>query len=84
VASGLAPALVRDHDHYRYGSGQSATASLTVAEPTLVSITVPPATVTVYQGTAIQLTATGEYADGTSVDLTNSVTWSSSNTSAAR
>ena len=63
--------------------GQSATASLTVAEPTLVSITVPPATVTVYQGTAIQLTATGEYADGTSIDLTNSVTWSSSNTSAA-
>jgi hypothetical protein len=63
--------------------GQSATASLTVAEPPLSSITVTPSTVTVYQGTAIQLTATGEYADGSSVDVTNTVTWTSSNTSAA-
>jgi 6-phosphogluconolactonase (cycloisomerase 2 family) len=63
--------------------GQLTTASLTVAEPPLSSITVAPSTVTVYQGTAIQLTATGQYADGSSVDVTNTVTWNSSNTSAA-
>ena len=63
--------------------GQLTTASLTVAEPPLSSITVAPSTVTVYQGTAIQLTATGEYADGSSVDVTSTVTWKSSNTSAA-
>ena len=63
--------------------GQLTTASLTVAEPPLSSITVAPSTVTVYQGTAIQLTATGQYADGSSVDETNTVTWNSSNTSAA-
>jgi 6-phosphogluconolactonase (cycloisomerase 2 family) len=63
--------------------GQSATASLIVAEPALTSITVAPSTVTVYQGTAIQLTATGEYTDGSSVDVTSTVTWSSSNTSIA-
>ena len=51
--------------------GQSATASLIVAEPALTSITVAPSTVTVYQGTAIQLTATGEYTDGSSVDVTS-------------
>ena len=54
-----------------------------MAEPPLSSITVAPSTVTVYQGTAIQLTATGEYADGSSVDVTSTVTWKSSNTSAA-
>jgi hypothetical protein len=58
--------------------GQSATASLTVIMPTLSSISITPQAVTVYSGTALQLAATAQYADGSSVDLTNSVTWSSS------
>jgi len=63
--------------------GLPATASLTVVQPVLSSISITPQTVTVYQGTAIQLTATGKYADGSSIDVTSTVTWSSSNTSAA-
>jgi hypothetical protein len=49
-----------------------------VGTPVLTSITITPQTVTIYQGTAIQLKATGGYADGSSVDVTNTVTWSSS------
>jgi hypothetical protein len=54
-----------------------------VSEPALSSITVAPSTVTVYQGTAIQFTATGKYADGSSIDVTNTVTWKSSYTTIA-
>jgi hypothetical protein len=59
-------------------NGLTATASLTVSLPTLLSIVVTPSTPTIYQGTAIQLKATGTYADGSSVDVTSTVTWSSS------
>jgi len=59
--------------------GQSATASFKVIMPALSSISITPQAVTVYSGTALQLTATAQYADGSSVDLTNSVAWNSSN-----
>jgi 6-phosphogluconolactonase (cycloisomerase 2 family) len=64
-------------------NGVSATATLTVTTPTLTSITVTPQSTTIYKGTAIQLKASGLYADGSSVDLTNSVTWTSSDTTIA-
>jgi trimeric autotransporter adhesin len=64
-------------------SGVSTTATLTVTTPALTSISVTPQSTTIYNGTAIQLKATGLYADGSSVDLTNSVTWSTSNNTIA-
>lgn len=50
---------------------------------TLVSITVTPANADVLLGTFQQFTATGTYSDHTTQDLTDSVTWSSSDSSEA-
>ncbi len=44
---------------------------------TLSSITVTPATPSVVAGLTLQFAATGNYSDGTTKDLTTSVTWSS-------
>lgn len=64
-------------------NGVSATAALTVTTPALTGITVTPPSVTVYQGTSLQLAATGRYADGSTVNITSTAAWNSSNTSAA-
>lgn len=59
--------------------------SLTVQTPppVLVSIVVTPANQTIFVGQSIQYTATGNYSNGSQQDLTNTVNWSSGNTSAA-
>ncbi|GFO69943.1 lipoprotein [Geomonas limicola] len=46
--------------------------------PTLTSITVAPANPTVSAGGTLQFTATGNFSDNGTQDLTNQVTWSSS------
>lgn len=46
--------------------------------PTLVSISVTPATATLLGGATQQLVATGLYSDNSTADLTGSATWSSS------
>jgi uncharacterized protein YjdB len=56
----------------------TSSTSLTVSGPTLVSIAVNPANVAIPLGTAEQFTATGTYSDGSTLDLTNSASWSSS------
>jgi 6-phosphogluconolactonase (cycloisomerase 2 family)/uncharacterized protein YjdB len=58
-------------------------AGLTVTAPALVSINITPAHSSIQTGTTEQLTATGNYTDKSTQDLTGSVTWSSSNVSAA-
>ena len=50
---------------------------------TLVSIAITPANADVILGTLQQFTATGTYSDHTSQDLTDSVAWSSSDSSVA-
>ena len=50
--------------------------------PTLVSITVMPTFATVPSGTNQQFSATGTYTDGSTQDLTSSVTWTTSNPTA--
>ncbi len=47
---------------------------------TLSSMTVAPANPTITTGDSQQFTATGFYSDGTSQNLTNQVTWASTNT----
>ncbi|MGH9917632.1 MAG: Ig-like domain-containing protein, partial [Nitrososphaerales archaeon] len=68
-------------------SGLSGSATLTVETrpppPTLVSITVTPANPTIYVAQNQPFTATGYYSDGSSQNLTGSVTWTSSATSIA-
>ena len=56
----------------------SATVDLTVASASLVSITITPPLSTVSTGGTEQLTAMGSFTDGTTQDLTATVTWSSS------
>ena len=51
--------------------------------PLLTSIQVTPANSTIDIGQAQQFTAVGTFSDGSSKDVTNLVTWSSSNTSVA-
>jgi Bacterial Ig-like domain (group 2)/Galactose oxidase, central domain len=55
----------------------SGTATLTVTAATLVSIAVAPVSPTIILGTTQQFTATATYSDGSSGDLTTSVTWTS-------
>lgn len=63
--------------------GVTGTANLTVTPAVLESITVAPATVSVVAGATTQLTASGHYSDGSQLDLTTSVTWSSDATARA-
>jgi hypothetical protein len=56
---------------------------LTVTAPVLNAIAVSPANSSLPNGTTQQFTATGSYSDGSTQNLTNSVTWGSSNTSVA-
>ena len=58
--------------------GLTGNASITVVPATLVSITVSPNQVSLPVGETEQLAATGTFTDGTTQDLTQSVTWISS------
>jgi len=64
-------------------SGITGSAALTVNGPGLVSIAVTPATDSVATNTNVQYTATGSFTDGSSQNITSSVTWTSSNPSVA-
>ena len=61
----------------------SGSTMLTVTAATLVSIGVTPANPSVANGTTKQFKATGVYTDGTSQDLTTSVTWHSTTVAVA-
>ncbi len=62
----------------------SGSTVLTVTPATLVSIAVTPANSSMVVGaTPVQYTATGTYTDGTTQNLTSSVTWSSLTTTVA-
>jgi len=64
-------------------SGIKATASVSVITATLLSITVSPSTASVRVGKTYPFTAKGTFDNGTEMDITSSVTWTSSNTSVA-
>ena len=61
--------------------GLVGSTTLTVSGATLQSITVTPANPAVPLGTAQQFTATGNFSDGTTQVITNTVSWSSSSNS---
>jgi uncharacterized protein YjdB len=64
-------------------SGVTGTTTLTVGTGTLQSITVAPANPSVTVGTTQQFSATGNFSDGTSQDVTLNSHWSSSVASVA-
>jgi uncharacterized protein YjdB len=83
-STGLATAKGPGTATIQAASGQATgSTTLTVTNPTLVSISVTPATVSTTVGTIQQFTATGTYSNGSTQNLTTSVTWSSSSTSVA-
>jgi hypothetical protein len=65
------------------GSGVSANNSFTVSAAELVSLAITPANPTLILGSTQQFTATGTYTDGTNLDVSSSVAWSSSSTGVA-
>lgn len=80
VATALAPGLVTIKAIVGTIVGVSFA---TVTAPALVSIAVTPANSSIAVGTTRQFTATGNYTDGSTANLTSTVTWSSSNSGAA-
>lgn len=65
------------------GSVTSPSVSFTVSAAELVSIAVTPSNSSLAKGLTGQLNATGTYTDNSTEDLTNLVSWSSSNSSRA-
>ncbi|HTC95885.1 MAG TPA: Ig-like domain-containing protein [Terriglobales bacterium] len=64
---------------YDAGTGPiTGSTNLTVGPAALVSISVTPLNPTVPKGTPQQFTATGTYTNNAQIDITNSVTWASS------
>lgn len=64
-------------------NGGTATASVTIAAPELVTLTLSPNPASAYSGASEQFTATGTMTDGTTQDFTNRVSWTSSNETVA-
>ncbi|MGO2508672.1 MAG: Ig-like domain-containing protein [Vibrio hibernica] len=56
----------------------TSTANVNVTNATISSISISPATVSLANGLAQQFTATANFSDGTTQNVTSSVTWSSS------
>lgn len=65
------------------GAATPGSTTLTVTAATLSSIAVTPTNPTKAKGLTQQFTATGTYTDSSTLDITNSVTWSSDNTASA-
>jgi hypothetical protein len=65
------------------GSVTSTAVPLNVTAATLVSIAVTPGNVSLANGTTQQYTAIGTYSDASTLDITGTVTWSSSTSSVA-
>lgn len=63
--------------------GQSATTNISVNSASLTAINVSPINPELISGETLQLYATAEYSDGSSLDITDQATWTSSNTTAA-
>jgi hypothetical protein len=76
--SGLANSVTPGSSSIRAQIGSVSTSvTLGVTQPALVSISVYPPNSFYAVGTTEPLKATGQYTDGSTLDLTNSVTWSS-------
>jgi uncharacterized protein YjdB len=58
--------------------GKSGTSTLTVSSATLSSIAITPNPLSLATGASQQMSATGDYSDGSSYDLTDFATWLSS------
>lgn len=62
-------------------SGVTATIPITVTNATLASINVSPPSLSIADGVSAVLTATGNYSDGSTLDITDQVNWLTSDAS---
>lgn len=62
-------------------SGISGSAQVSVSAATLTGLTLSPSNASMVKGTTRAYQATGSYSDGSTLDVTEAVTWSSSSTS---
>ena len=76
--SGLATALTIGNATITANLGSSTASSVLSVVPGLVSLQLNPPNASIAAGTSQPFTATGTFSDGSSQDLTASVTWSSS------
>jgi Bacterial Ig-like domain (group 2) len=82
--SGTATAVALGDSKIVAASGSISTSTIfTVGPPGVVSIAVTPSNALVVLGAPVQFTATGTFSGGSTKDLTNAATWSSSNTNFA-
>jgi len=80
-SKGLATSIAAGTSTITATSGKikgSTTLTITGSSPTLTSITVTPPAPSINMGIQQQFTATGYYSDGSSQNLTNTATWTSS------
>lgn len=82
-AAGLAVGMSKGTTTIQAASGTIAGSTNLTVTPVLASIAVTPANASIAKGTTLQYTATGTYSDGSTQNLTTSVTWSSSSTAVA-
>ncbi len=80
TASGIAPGNATITAAF---AGQVGTALLKVTNATLTSITITPSSASIAVGSSEPFGATGHFTDGTTQDLTNQVTWTSTNANVA-
>lgn len=80
LATGVSPGLTTITATMGNVSGNT---SLSVTNASLVSIVVSPPDAQIAQGTTQQFTAVGVFSDASTQNVTNSVTWSSSNVATA-
>ena len=84
TAGGLATAVAQGTSTISATTaGITGSTTLTVGAPALTSIAITPANPSIAKGTTQQFHATGTYSDGSTVDLTSSVAWASSNAGVA-
>ena len=77
-SAGLVTAVVSGSSTIQASSGsQNSSTTVTVGSPVLVSIALTPPSATVAVGTSQQYQVSGTYTDGSTQNLTSSVTWSS-------
>src|SRR6266571_2931051 len=83
-AGGLATGAAQGTSQVSASSaGVTGSTTLTVGPAVLVSIAVTPANPSIAKGATKQFNATGTYSDGSTLDVTSSATWISSNTGVA-
>ncbi len=80
---GLATALAAGTSTIKAVNGKINGSTLLTVSPSLLSITVTPADSSIGLGTGQQFTATGNFSDSSTQNLTNTVVWSSSATNIA-